>query len=100
VAAHRLAFWRVNMLLVIGGQGGNQLASQLAEGCHRCVCVCVCVCAWRACRIRHRSAFLRGHAHAAVVLPMRKTRVCALLPWLSAPFPQNTGERSPVASLG
>lgn len=28
-------FWRINLLLVIGGQGGNQLASQLAEGCQQ-----------------------------------------------------------------
>jgi 6-phosphofructokinase 1 len=26
---------RINMLFVIGGQGGNQLGAQLAEGCQR-----------------------------------------------------------------
>eukprot|EP00775_Hariotina_reticulata_P013373 gene13373-13500_t len=31
----KLEFWRINMLLVIGGQGGNQLAAQLADGCRR-----------------------------------------------------------------
>ncbi|WIA22805.1 hypothetical protein OEZ86_009756 [Tetradesmus obliquus] len=31
----KLEFWRINMLFVIGGQGGNQLGAQLAEGCQR-----------------------------------------------------------------
>lgn len=31
----KLEFWKINMLLVIGGQGGNQLAAQLADGCQR-----------------------------------------------------------------
>lgn len=31
----KLEFWRINILLVIGGQGGNQLGAQLAEGCQR-----------------------------------------------------------------
>jgi len=31
----KLEFWRINMLLVVGGQGGNQLAAQLADGCRR-----------------------------------------------------------------
>eukprot|EP00879_Flechtneria_rotunda_P018950 GHRR01019893.1.p1 GENE.GHRR01019893.1~~GHRR01019893.1.p1 ORF type:complete len:596 (+),score=208.92 GHRR01019893.1:424-2211(+) len=30
---HKLEFWRINHFFVIGGQGGNQLAAQLAEGC-------------------------------------------------------------------
>jgi 6-phosphofructokinase len=30
-----LGLRRINILLVIGGQGGNQLAAQLADGCQR-----------------------------------------------------------------
>eukprot|EP00878_Enallax_costatus_P004101 GHUV01004329.1.p1 GENE.GHUV01004329.1~~GHUV01004329.1.p1 ORF type:complete len:655 (+),score=187.00 GHUV01004329.1:210-2174(+) len=31
----KLDFWRINILCVIGGQGGNQLGAQLAAGCQR-----------------------------------------------------------------
>lgn len=31
----KLEFWRISILLIVGGQGGNQLAAQLAEGCQR-----------------------------------------------------------------
>jgi 6-phosphofructokinase 1 len=34
-AAATAAVRRINMLFVIGGQGGNQLGAQLAEGCQR-----------------------------------------------------------------
>jgi len=51
----RIDMWGIDMLFVVGGNGGNAGANAIqVRACvcacvHACVCVCVCVCAQGMC---------------------------------------------------